>query len=193
MSRATQDTPGSLTISHTGLSPSVAGLPRPFCYRLGIPLWGPTTPRTLARSRFGLFPVRSPLLRESRLISLPPGTEMFHFPGLAPLRVMGHDSHWVSPFGHPRIKACFLLPAAFRRLLRPSSPLCAKASTVCPLQLAVLLFVQFVFDTCVNTLDAFSFCHLFFVFFFFIHVPVYLGNVNCSFSEFNLFCFQRTL
>jgi hypothetical protein len=24
-------------------------------------------------------------------------------------------------------------------------------------------------------------------------VPVYLGNVNCSFSEFNLFCFQRTL
>jgi hypothetical protein len=30
-----------------------------------------------------------------------------------------------------------------------------------------LLFVQFVFDTCVNTLDAFSFCHLFFVFFFF--------------------------
>ena len=142
VSRATQDTPGSLTISHTGLSPSVAGLPRPFCYRLGIPLWGPTTPRTLARSRFGLFPVRSPLLRESRLISLPPGTEMFHFPGLAPFRVMGHDSHWVSPFGHPRIKACFLLPAAFRRLLRPSSPLCAKASTVCPLQLAVLLFVQ---------------------------------------------------
>ena len=142
MSRATQDTPGSLTISHTGLSPSMAGLPRPFCYRLGIPLWGPTTPKTLARSRFGLFPVRSPLLRESRLISLPPGTEMFHFPGLAPLRVMGHYSHWVSPFGHPRIKACFLLPAAFRRLLRPSSPLCAKASTVCPLQLAVLLFVQ---------------------------------------------------
>jgi hypothetical protein len=33
--------------------------------------------------RFRLFPVRSPLLGESRLISLPPGTEMFHFPGLA--------------------------------------------------------------------------------------------------------------
>ena len=32
---------------------------------------------------FGLFPVRSPLLGESRLISLPPGTEMFHFPGFA--------------------------------------------------------------------------------------------------------------
>src|SRR5688500_5622885 len=33
--------------------------------------------------RFRLFPFRSPLLRESRLISLPPGTEMFQFPGLA--------------------------------------------------------------------------------------------------------------
>src|SRR5688500_12081705 len=33
--------------------------------------------------RFGLFPVRSPLLGESRLISFPPGTEMFQFPGLA--------------------------------------------------------------------------------------------------------------
>ena len=32
---------------------------------------------------FGLFPVRSPLLGESRLLSFPPGTEMFQFPGLA--------------------------------------------------------------------------------------------------------------
>ena len=40
-------------------------------------------PRTLESARFGLFPFRSPLLWESRLISLPPGTEMFHFPGLA--------------------------------------------------------------------------------------------------------------
>ena len=33
----------------------------------------------------GLVPVRSPLLRESRLISFPPGTEMFQFPGFASL------------------------------------------------------------------------------------------------------------
>ena len=32
---------------------------------------------------FGLFPLRSPLLGESRLLSLPPGTEMVHFPGFA--------------------------------------------------------------------------------------------------------------
>ncbi len=32
---------------------------------------------------FGLFRVRSPLLAESRLISFPEGTEMFHFPSFA--------------------------------------------------------------------------------------------------------------
>ena len=37
-------------------------------------------PRPNQRSgRFGLFPVRSPLLRESRLLSFPRATEMFHF------------------------------------------------------------------------------------------------------------------
>ena len=54
--------------------------------------WGPErmVPRLLdsnaprlALTRFRLFPVRSPLLGESLLISVPPGTEMFHFPGLS--------------------------------------------------------------------------------------------------------------
>lgn len=40
-------------------------------------------PRMHGCTRFGLFPVRSPLLGESRLISLPSGTEMFHFPEFA--------------------------------------------------------------------------------------------------------------
>ena len=34
----------------------------------------------LTHDRFGLFRFRSPLLTESRLLSLPVGTEMFHFP-----------------------------------------------------------------------------------------------------------------
>jgi hypothetical protein len=38
----------------------------------------------LTPARFGLIPFRSPLLGESRLISFPPGTEMFQFPGLPP-------------------------------------------------------------------------------------------------------------
>jgi hypothetical protein len=42
-----------------------------------------TTLAGLTYRRFGLFPVRSPLLGESRLLSVPPGTEMVHFPGLA--------------------------------------------------------------------------------------------------------------
>ena len=42
-----------------------------------------TTPAGLTYTRFGLFPLRSPLLGESRLLSLPPGTEMVHFPGSA--------------------------------------------------------------------------------------------------------------
>src|SRR5512141_32252 len=42
-----------------------------------------TTPAGLTYRRFRLFPLRSPLLGESRLLSVPPGTEMVHFPGLA--------------------------------------------------------------------------------------------------------------
>ena len=42
--------------------------------------------------------------------------------------VTGLDSSRVSPFGYPRIVACFRLPVAFRRSLRPSSAPSAKAS-----------------------------------------------------------------
>src|SRR5689334_17252395 len=77
---------------------------------------GPTTPHmqhlpAITHARFGLLRFRSPLLTESRLLSLPVGTEMFHFPTFPPLtlcvqvRVTGHDSCRVSPFGHPRITA----------------------------------------------------------------------------------------
>lgn len=58
------------------------------------------------------------------LFSLPPGTEMFHFPGFPPLalyiqaRVTPHDGCRVPPFGHPRIKA---LSAAPRGLSRPDT------------------------------------------------------------------------
>ena len=71
---------------------------------------------------FGLCPLRSPLLWASRLISLPPGTEMFHFPGLASLglyiqlRMMGHDSHRVSPFRNHRIVGCLAPPRCLSQL-----------------------------------------------------------------------------
>ena len=91
---------------------------------------------------FGLFPVRSPLLGESRLISFPPGTEMFQFPGLAPLRVTELAPRRVSPFGHPEITASVQLPQAFRSLARPSSPLDAKAFTVCLIMFDLDIFAR---------------------------------------------------
>jgi hypothetical protein len=52
------------------------------------PLW-PDFPDcstgTYAIMSTGLFRFRSPLLTESRLISIPPVTEMFQFTGFAPL------------------------------------------------------------------------------------------------------------
>ena len=81
----------------------------------------------------GSGPFRSPLLRASRLISLPPGTEMFQFPGFA-LRSKTDDGltpSRVAPFGHLGITACVPLPRAYRSLPRPSSPPCAQASPTC--------------------------------------------------------------
>ena len=85
---------------------------------------GPTTPvqkrrQAIALHRFRLFPVRSPLLRESRLLSLPRPTEMFHFGRFPPQAlcvqtwVTGHDPGRVSPFGHLRIEALLAAPRSF--------------------------------------------------------------------------------
>lgn len=103
---------------------------------------GPTTPQlqrlsAITQLRFGLFRVRSPLLTESLLFSLPVGTEMFHFPTFPPTalyiqaEVAGHDSG-ISRFPYSEIhgsKLVYQLPVAYRRLQRPSSALGAKAST----------------------------------------------------------------
>ena len=87
-------------------------------------LSGPTTPnwqrhQALTPVRFRLIPFRSPLLRESLLLSFPRGTEMFQFPRF-PLPalcvqagVTPHDGCRVSPFGHPRIKAWSAAPRGF--------------------------------------------------------------------------------
>ena len=48
--------------------------PDDFHFDFQISYAGPTTPTRPEPYRFGLFPVRSPLLRESLLFSLPPGT-----------------------------------------------------------------------------------------------------------------------
>jgi hypothetical protein len=84
----------------------------------------------------GLVRVRSPLLAESRLISFPPATEMFHFAGFASSQLCIHcgitRKSRVSSFGDLRVNGCWHLTAAYRSLPRPSSPLIAKAFTRCP-------------------------------------------------------------
>lgn len=76
-------------------------------------------------TRFGLVPVRSPLLRESRLISFPRGTKMLQFPrlpspalwieaGIAP-----HYRRRVAPFGYLRVKGSMHLAGALSLLATP--------------------------------------------------------------------------
>ena len=75
-------------VSLTGLSPSLVSVPGAFCYINDLitsretPEAAPQPCRYCYR-QFGLFPVRSPLLGESRLLSIPLGTEMVHFPRFA--------------------------------------------------------------------------------------------------------------
>ena len=107
-------------------------------------LGDPTTPQrqrlaSITPLWFSLFRVRSPLLTESQLFSLPVGTEMFHFPTF-PLPALyiqaGVTGSARRPAGFPHSeilgsKCAYPLPEAYRRLLRPSSAPDAKASTVC--------------------------------------------------------------
>src|SRR3954451_17063351 len=71
---------------------------------------------------FGLFRFRSPLLTESRLLSLPVGTEMFNVTTFPPLtlcvqvRVTGLASSRVSPFGNPRITVWLSTPRGLSQI-----------------------------------------------------------------------------
>ena len=93
-------------------------------------------PRTTCVMRFGLIRVRSPLLTDSRLISLPEATEMFQFTSFPAIHYVfmydwsGIYPDRVSPFGHLRVAGYLLLTAAFRSLSRPSSAPGAKASAL---------------------------------------------------------------
>jgi hypothetical protein len=64
-----------------------------------------------------LVRVRSPLLAESRLISVPPATEMFQFTGLAPSSLCIQEAVTLAgrvfPFGHLRINARLPAPRSF--------------------------------------------------------------------------------
>ena len=113
---ALEDGPPSFTQDYT--CPALLGMPLgavcvdlPGCHRLWRAVPGRfglascshvavPQPQPCKHDWFGLAPVRSPLLRGSRLLSLPPGTEMFQFPGLAS-RACARDDGPRGPPGYP--------------------------------------------------------------------------------------------
>ena len=142
-------------ISLTGLSPTMVSLSRTL--QLSIEFLTlrqsrnsvqsrPSTPnaqrsRAYTCTRFRLFPLRSPLLGESLLLSLPPGTKMVHFPGftsrsllyseadvptLLGTSLQDSDIPGSQPVcGSPRLIAAYhVLP----RLPSPRHPPCALSS-----------------------------------------------------------------
>ena len=72
---------------------------------------------------FGLIRFRSPLLTESLRFLFLRVLRCFSSPGLLLLRGDWSSTRRVAPFGHLRINSCVPIPAAFRSLPRPSSPL----------------------------------------------------------------------
>ena len=120
----------------TGLSPAMVVHSRTFRYdkpcSLRVIKDSPVLqPRPDESRWFGLFPVRSPLLGESLLLSSPGGTEMFQFPPFAPCSY----GFRTRSFGHPGINARLTAPPglsqsstpfiAFWRLDIPHTPLVA--------------------------------------------------------------------
>ena len=79
--RATRDSVWLLPFSTTGLSPPLVQLSTASS-NFHNPSWLSHYPINLS-SWFRLFPFRSPLLRKSLLLSLPPATKMFQFAGFA--------------------------------------------------------------------------------------------------------------
>ena len=102
--------------------------PGTFSYGLDLSLPGvnprncPTTPTVLLPTVWALPRSLTATEGISVLISLPRGTEMFHFPPFASTRLCiqrGMTPNYrcrVAPFGYPRINACLTAPRGFSQL-----------------------------------------------------------------------------
>ena len=138
MSRGTLDTDLSSWISHTGLSPSLAGLSRAILLSSKNQFFGPNP--GVHALRFGLFRVRSPLLTDSRFVFSSSG-----YLDVSVHRVPFHTLwigvwiHEVFSCGFPHSDICgsqdicsspqlFAAYHVFHRLLVPRHPPCALIS-----------------------------------------------------------------
>ena len=139
MSRGTLDPASLPCLSRTGLSPSLAGLSRTVLLGLVVD----SAVRTPECTHwFGLFPVRSPLLRKSTNVSFSSSgyldVSVHRVPSVylwIQYTVTEVCSAGFPPFRHLRVNGYLLLTAAFRSLSRLSSALSAKASSLRSLQL----------------------------------------------------------
>ena len=96
--------------------------------------WSYNPAGALPHRRFRLFPVRSPLLGESLLFSLPAGTKMFQFPAFASLLSVMMTALQTAGLSHSEIRGSKVICtspriiAAYRvlhRLHEPRHPPCA--------------------------------------------------------------------
>ena len=113
--------------THTGLSPTMAGLSIPFCFycKLRWPL-----PRSLAPTKGVSVDVLSCRYWD---VSLP----YVRFAYLC-IQYAIPLKWWVTPFGNSRVKAYSQLVWTYRSVSRPSSPPQTKASVMCPFLFAIL-------------------------------------------------------
>ena len=135
MSRPTLDPADHPLVSHTGLSPSIAGLSSSILLQSDVS-FAVLTPECshsgLGSSAFARRYFRNHFcflfLRLLRCFSSPGSPCMPMYSAYSTQGILV----WVSPFGYLRVVGYLLLTAAFRSLSRPSSALSAKASSLSP-------------------------------------------------------------
>ena len=110
----------SMLSTDTGLSPSLATFSNVFSF-LHKDHW--PSPRSLATTNGVSFDV----LSSGYLDVSVPRVRLVYLC----IQYTIPPKRWVSPFGYLRMNGCSPLPATFRSVPRPSSPLKAKASTRC--------------------------------------------------------------
>ena len=141
MSRPTLDPAAVLRFRVRGFHPLWLAFPKPFCY----PLTHLCSPNP--GSKLPVCPLSLSLAATKEIdvsfsssgyldVSVPRVALIYLWIQYTMHR---HYSMRVFPFGDPRVVACLRLIVAFRSLPRPSSALSAKASTVCPYSLDLVL------------------------------------------------------